>query len=250
MDNKIIREQKAYDEGNVWVNSMKLRNRFHHVFECKNTLKSEMWFRKKTANLCQNKIVLDYGCLRGGEVPFYINQGASKVIGIDISKNGITEAKLKYGDIADFHVCDAHNLNFINDSSIDLVIGRGILHHLNYDKAVLEVLRVLRNGGSALFSEPLYDNPLSKIFRLFTPNARTKDERPLSKKQIEWANSLFKYNDHKFCNLISTPVGMLTSQFPLSPSNICLNAADFFDSYIEKTSIKYCMRSIYIHWIK
>ena len=250
MDLKVAREKKSYDEGNVWENSMRLRRIFRHVFESKNTINCEEWFNSKATFLCKNSVVLDYGCLQGGQAPFYINHGANKLIGIDISEKGIADAKIKFGNIAEFHVCDAHEIRFMEDSCIDLVIGRGILHHLDFEKAIKEVLRVLKPGGSALFAEPLYDNPLSVIFRLLTPSARTKDERPLSKKQIEWANKMFSSNEIRFCNLISTPIAMITSQLPIKPSNPLLNFADIIDRNLEKTWLKYWMRAAYFHWIK
>jgi SAM-dependent methyltransferase len=41
------------------------------------------------------------------------------------------------------------------DDSFDLVFGSGIIHHLDIDRALGEIARVLRPGGRAVFVEPL-----------------------------------------------------------------------------------------------
>ena len=67
---------------------------------------------------------------------------------------------------------DAHHLDF-PDESFDLVFGRAILHHLDFETAIKEVKRVLKRGGHAAFAEPLGDSPFAKLFRLLTPRAYT-----------------------------------------------------------------------------
>ena len=80
-----------------------------------------------------------------------------------------------------FRVMDAHKLEF-EENKFDLVIGNGILHHLDKLEAINSIYRVLKPGGRLVFKEPLADNPFLKIFRYFTPKARTVDEEPFSKK--------------------------------------------------------------------
>jgi len=200
--------------------------------------------------ICKDATILDYGCFDGRLAPKYKSLGAKKIIGIDISERGVGIANATWRDIAEFQVCDAHNVRMLGDSSVDAVAGMAILHHLNFEQAIREVHRLLRPGGTALFLEPLYDNPASKLFRLLTAHARTKDEKPLSRKQIEWADKQFSSQEHRFCNLITTPVGMLTSLLPLSSSNLLLNGADVLDRNLEHTSLRYWMRVVILCWKK
>ena len=58
-----------------------------------------------------------------------------------------------------FHLMDAHNLEF-EDESFDFVYGCAILHHLDYNRALDEICRVLKPGGKILFAEPLGINPV------------------------------------------------------------------------------------------
>lgn len=51
--------------------------------------------------------------------------------------------------------CDANNLNF-HDESFGVVIGRSILHHLvDYPSTLESAFRIIRQGGVAIFYEPL-----------------------------------------------------------------------------------------------
>ena len=250
LQHRVAREKAAYDEGNVWEESHKIQQRFHHVFECRNTRYGEAFFEEKLSECCQDKTVLDYGCLDGGLAPKYKRLGARKVIGIDISEKGIQSAKEQYSNIAEFHACDAHDLSLFKAGTVDFVVGRSILHHLDFERAIREVLRVLCVGGAALFVEPLLDNPAAKAFRAITPRARTEDECPLSRAQIESADRLFQTHEHRFCNLVSTPLAMFTSLLPISANNPLLNAADSVDRLVEKSPLRYWMRMSYLFWRK
>lgn len=250
IDDRVRREKKSYDSGNVFLESSKLQSRFRHVFESRNTRYGMRHFTDTLARCCPAAVVLDYGCLNGDAVLLYRGYGAKRIIGIDISEKGISRATQKYGNIAEFHVCDAHHLAFLENETVDFVVGTAILHHLAFEQAIEEVIRVLRKGGKALFAEPLYDNPASKLFRALTPRARTPDERPLSRGQIEWANNQFASSNHRFYNLVTTPIAMITSLVRVSPSNPLLNIADFLDRRLERTRLKYWMRQVVLLWEK
>ena len=64
----------------------------------------------------------------------------------------------------------------------DIVYGTGILHHLEINKCLNEIHRILKPDGNLLFVEPLGTNPLINLYRKFTPNSRSKDEHPFTKK--------------------------------------------------------------------
>lgn len=247
---RAAREQAAYNRGDVWQEANRLQTKFYHVFESPNTLYGEQLFEGTLQRFCPGATVLDYGCFDGILTPKYVDLGAEKIIGIDISDHNIAEAKRRYGSLGDFYVCDAHAMTVIPDSSIDLVVGRAILHHLDLTLAMPEVLRVLRKGGTALFAEPLYNNPASIAFRKLSPNARTADERPLSREQITWVDSLFSSSDHRYCNLVTTPLAMISSLVSSKSNNGVLHAADKIDRKLERTPIRYWMRIVYLCWTK
>jgi ubiquinone/menaquinone biosynthesis C-methylase UbiE len=83
--------------------------------------------------------------------------GASKVVGIDISKALIEKAKASMpGD--KFYVMNMEKLKF-SDNSFDLVYSSLVLHYVkNWSKVLGEVKRVLKMKGLFIFSthHPLY----------------------------------------------------------------------------------------------
>lgn len=116
----------------------------------------------------------------------------SSLVSIDISETSIQqlhELEIPNKKVK-FEVADVHDLNYEN-SSFDLIIGRGILHHLDLQIALGELNRVLKDGGRVCFGEPLSGNLLIKLFRLFTPNLRTPDEKPLSQNDIQLIRDSF-----------------------------------------------------------
>jgi len=46
------------------------------------------------------------------------------------------------------------------DKSVDVVVGTGIVHHLDIGKATRQVRRVLSNSGIALFAKPRGHDPV------------------------------------------------------------------------------------------
>jgi len=244
------RERLAFDTTDVWENTRRLHRRFSHVFESPNTMRGEHALEHWLTQSCLDATVLEYGCSDGRNAPMYRRFGAKRVIGVDISEVSIAEARSAYGDLAEFHSCDAEKLAMLDDSSVDAIFGRAILHHLDFVAAMNEISRLLRPGGSAFFVEPLYDNPASILFRKLTPKARTSDERPLSAKQIAYANQLFASSRHCYCNLVTTPIGMVTSLLPLQPDNVALRLADSVDLRLSRTPLRHWMRLVYLCWVK
>ena len=59
---------------------------------------------------------------------------------------------------AEFLVDDAMNMNY-DDNTFDVVFGSSVLHHLDMQKAMVELFRVLKPGGRLVFAEPNMINP-------------------------------------------------------------------------------------------
>jgi SAM-dependent methyltransferase len=76
---------------------------------------------------------------------------------IDISPILIEHAHQRLPGVR-FETQDAHRLKF-DDASFDLVVGCSVLHHLEWEVALADVLRVLKPGGRIRFSEPNLLNP-------------------------------------------------------------------------------------------
>lgn len=250
LDTRIDNEKEAYSNVNIWVNREKyIHTNFQHVFESINTKNGESLYYQKITDNALNKHVLDFGCFNGDLTPFLVSANSLTITGIDISSEGISQAIKLHGKNANFVCGDAHRTPFEN-ASFDLIVGKGILHHLEYKLAIIEINRILKPGGTAIFFEPLMGGWISKLLRLMLPNTRTLDEKPLSKYDIEFANNIFKYNDHHFINFVTVPIGMLSTFLSKNSNNLALTISHKIDSYLSKTFMKYYMRAIIIHWVK
>lgn len=142
-------------------------------------------YARRIDALAKDGDCLDYGCGEG-DGGLEVANIAKSVTGIDISHEAIKTANSRLNRTkgqARFLVDDAHAMSF-KDGSFDLVYGAGILHHLDYDRALAEIGRVVRPGGAILFSEPLGHNPLINLYRKLTPAARSADEAPLTRNQV------------------------------------------------------------------
>lgn len=132
---------------------------------------------KKSIN--KNSIVLDFAC-GNGENAFYAARFAKKVIGIDISKEGIKNCKLNAVDLGldrkcKFLVMDGEKMKF-PDNYFDFCVEYGALHHVDLQIALNEIKRVLKPGGKFVFVEALRHNPFIHAYRRLTPHLRTKWE--------------------------------------------------------------------------
>jgi SAM-dependent methyltransferase len=107
----------------------------------------------------------------------------------DRSADSVAEARRRAlangADVAFVHA-DAHALPFA-DECFDAVWGNAVLHHLDLTIAGLELRRVLRPGGVAVFCEPWGENPLLRLVRRRLPypgKERTRDEEPLRRHEL------------------------------------------------------------------
>ena len=236
---RVEAERKAHQERDVLAESYRLKDLFSHVKNYPSKLRLENLLYSYTKDL-SGKTILDYGCGRGEASLKYLASGGT-VFGIDIAENYIEAAlasanNTKYSTNSyTFKVMDAHDLQFDNNC-FDFVVGNGILHHLNADKALSEIFRVLKPGGRVLMYEPLAGNPLLKIFRIFTPNARTDDERPFTASDIaNFCDDKKWHSEVAYCGIIEAPVAAITSVLMRNrPDNWFLKVGDKIESWVHK----------------
>jgi O-antigen biosynthesis protein len=110
----------------------------------------------------KDTIVLDAACGTGYGSSFLVENGASKVTGIDNSHEAIQYCNNNYSHSKlDFKNADCTQLPF-KDSTFDIVVSFETIEHLeNTDKFLVETKRVLKNNG---------------IFIVSTPNIESYDE--------------------------------------------------------------------------
>lgn len=239
LQDRVDRERLAHTEDDVLGRNAELKDRyFPHIYKYP-ALRRMLGRLDAHLDGAEGARVLDLGCGRGERSVDLLQRGAV-VDGIDISEvyTNQAEAAARAAGFDEgrftFVAGDAHALPY-DDATFDLVVGDGILHHLDLDVALGELHRVLKPGGRALFREPLLDNLLLKAFRLLTPKARTDDELPLSAGDLDRIAGSGRWDvESAYCGLVSAPVAVVTS-FVLRPwpDNVLLRLADRAERALE-----------------
>jgi SAM-dependent methyltransferase len=142
--------------------------------------------------------VLELGCGSGDYTVMLARRGA-QVTCIDISAaaGDFVRARAAANRVAGsvtFLRMAAEALAF-SPASFDLVVGFGVLHHIDIEVAAPELRRVLRPGGRAIFREPLGTNPLLAFARDHLPyhaKARSPNEMPLTYEHIAALGAHFR----------------------------------------------------------
>jgi len=183
-DERIVREREFHDERFSDDSERESTGKFYSAVASASEHYREAVLRQ-THGDC-----LEYGCGTGA-LAFDLAAQGCRSVAIDISPVAIeaaeAEARERGIEVA-FHEMNAEAMTFEQDS-FDLVYGSGILHHLDMDRAVSEVMRVLRPGGRAVFIEPMGYNPLINAYRRATPQMRTDDEHPLLRGDLDLIES-------------------------------------------------------------
>lgn len=106
--------------------------------------------------LCKGKKILDLACGEGYGSFMMSEWGAKEVVGIDISKEAILNAKKNFkNNNIKFINANVEDLNFIEDNSFDLIVSFETIEHLSNPKIFLkEIKRVLMPEGSIVISCP------------------------------------------------------------------------------------------------
>jgi ubiquinone/menaquinone biosynthesis C-methylase UbiE len=170
------------------------------------TRTSEAYYKKWLEERCENKRVLDY-CCGNGEHSFFIAGRCRELVGIDISDVSVENCKrnaLNKGVNSNtfYFTMDAENLQY-EDDYFDIIICRGVLHHLDMQKAFPELARVLNPEGEIICIEPLVYNPIIHLYRMVTPHLRTKWEAKhiLKKRDLDTARDSFNEVEVKYYHL-------------------------------------------------
>ena len=194
-----IREKEFHDKL-----QSKTKGRFENIFYRALYNINEDFFSYIEKKATQSQI-LDFGCGTGVFIERTIKYKPKKIVGIDISKVSIDKAKdkaKKLGINADYYVDNCEATKFKGES-FDIVYGTGILHHLEFNKCLDEIYRVLKPNGSLIFIEPLGTNPIINLYRKLTPNSRSKDEHPLIKKDFEYIKNKFVDTNIKYYGFLT-----------------------------------------------
>ena len=209
---EINRREKEFHNELLTLNKKRFENKFYKA--AYNLYEDFFDVLKKKIRF---KDVLEYGCGTGNFAEQVSNFKPKKLVAIDISEEAIKKAKSEKKseeNKIDYRVENCENSNLSSDA-FDIIYGLGILHHLNLNKSLKELNRMLKKGGIMLFAEPMATNPIINIYRKFTPKARSADEHPLVFQDIKLIESMFKNVEAKYYGFLT----LIFFPFYKSPEN-------------------------------
>lgn len=200
MDDRILKE-KIFHNDRFAEDSRKHLDKYYSISK----LIREDFFNTLSKNVA-NKKLLEYGCGEGS-YSLKLVECEANVFGIDISEVAIEKAKnmaiqKNLDQKVSFEVMNAEQLIYA-DCFFDRIYGNAILHHLDLDNSLKELNRVLKEGGFAIFMEPLGHNPFINLYRLLTKQLRTEDEHPLRQNELNIFEKYFKQVEIKYYNLFT-----------------------------------------------
>ncbi|HEX8911807.1 MAG TPA: class I SAM-dependent methyltransferase [Humisphaera sp.] len=180
------REAAFWDRQAVGVSDAELRRPFapsDAVARC---------YVERLGNLA-GKRVLDVGCGTGDWAVFFARAGA-EVWALDVSPESVAVTRRRaaaqgVGDRVHGLVASATETG-LPDAAVDLVAGQDVVHHVEATPFARELVRVLRPGGRAVFSENCANNPLLMFARnrlcgrFGIPRWSSDDEYPLTRAKI------------------------------------------------------------------
>jgi SAM-dependent methyltransferase len=111
-----------------------------------------------SSHLKPGMTVLELGCGIGSFTRELARSGA-EIVAIDVSPEllEIANANCSATNVQ-YQIQNAYTLSY-PESAFDSVVGSSVLHHLEVEKALRDVYRVLKPGGTIYFTEPNMLNP-------------------------------------------------------------------------------------------
>jgi ubiquinone/menaquinone biosynthesis C-methylase UbiE len=142
--------------------------------------------------------VLDLGCGAGEAGVYFATRGA-KVTACDLSTGMLELTRRVARRHNTFVHCVRQNAGDLQfpDDSYDVVYAGNLLHHADIERTLASITRVLKPAGRFVSWDPLRHNPIINIYRRMAGSVRTKDEQPLSIKQLDLFRSRFQTVEHR-----------------------------------------------------
>lgn len=140
---------------------------------------------KAAGALGRGKKALEIGCGIGIFTSLLARSGA-EITAVDLSPDLAELARARNpAPNVDYRVMNVEELAF-PENAFDCVYGSSVLHHLNLAKALPELRRVLKPGGSLVFTEPNMLNPQILVMKNLKPVGALLGDSPDETAFFRW----------------------------------------------------------------
>jgi ubiquinone/menaquinone biosynthesis C-methylase UbiE len=188
------------------------------------------------------KKVLEIGCGTGTLTEVLAKTGAA-VTATDIFQDFLNAVEKKIGQNPNinYKIADAETLEGFEDASFDAVVGLSILHHLDVEKTLANIYRVLKPGGLLAFAEPNMLNPQIALQKNIPPLKKLLGDSPDETAFFRWPFAK-KLKEKGFSDIKVVPFDFLHPAIP----NFLAPLADNFGFFLEKLPIREIAGSLFI----
>lgn len=176
-------------------------------------------------------MVLEIGCGTAEYTHPLSRRTGSTVVGIDIVPEVLARARPTVAANVALASADVEHLPFAN-GAFDAVVGNAVLHHLRLDRAIPELLRVLRPGGRFCFAEPNMLNPQVFVERNVPFLGRWLDNSPGETAFTRWGLRRRLARD----GLVDVVIRPFDFLYPLTPERL-IPAVERLGRMLERTPL-------------
>lgn len=152
----------------------------------------------------RGKKVLDLGCGVGGHLLHYLDLGAAKVVGVDLSQNMIHQASTDFSQLGIpnekycFYCLSMENLDQISESNFDVILSSFAFHYVaDFDGLLAKISAKLAACGTLLFSQ---EHPITTCYR--GGDRWEKDEQ---KQQVAYRLNFYREEGERERNWFQQP---------------------------------------------
>jgi SAM-dependent methyltransferase len=152
-----------------------------------NRSKLEVLFGPRIWDELVDKVVLDFGCGRGGEVIDIAQHGAQKVIGLDLRESVLQDARraAEKADVAELCVFTTRT-----DERVDVVLSLDAFEHFADPASILSIMRgLIKDDGRAIIMfGPTWYHPIGgHSFSVFPWAHLVFSEKALLRWRADWS---------------------------------------------------------------
>lgn len=122
-------------------------------------------FIHKVMNIDENTSILEIGCGEGGNLVPFLLLGCKRIVGVDMSKGKIENAKKYFSEFENvnhikFINNDIHNINPNDVGRFDIIITRDVLEHIHNQEMFMSfVKKFMKPDGRFFLGFPPWYNP-------------------------------------------------------------------------------------------